>query len=291
MTQPSVCLCSVVSQEFVQGAAVMVHSFIRHNQWFRDDIIFFAAGLENSDEGLLRKLSSNVRIQAAPSALVNRVDAAAAKRPDLRATSLRFLSCAAITLTAFDLVLFCDADLLFLGDVSAVFTNPSVLAACPDGPSLRGEERDPVTYKPVPATSDAPKQTFNSGFMVIRPDLVERDVWPSMLRLIDDFGDGEITSAHRDQVIYNLMFGGAWGRLDNRFNYLLGHHKTMLEHCRIPPSEATVLHFNGPRKPWNVPDRLRMSADPLLNEAAQTWSKAYLDMLEDIQPKRQPGGQ
>jgi lipopolysaccharide biosynthesis glycosyltransferase/predicted O-methyltransferase YrrM len=85
---------------------------------------------------------------------------------------------------------------------------------------------------------------FNSGVLVFRPALVEEDLVEACLAYSDAF-PGAI---HADQDFLNHHFAGRFGRLDPRFNQIVG----LMDQEVVRPLDAfadKILHFAGQVKP------------------------------------------
>lgn len=272
MTTGKLCFCTLVTPGFVLGGAVTLHSFLAQNPWFEGDLIVLAEDLGEDDVQRL-KVDPRVQVRPVPADLSAAVADAVAQRPALEATARRFYCCAALDLTGYDRVLFCDADLLFLDSVAPVFQQDLVLGACLDGFGLRGEARDSVTFM-AQADGAAMLRTFNSGFMVFDMARLPDGAWHQVLATIAQFGDGTITAGHRDQVVFNRIFQGAWTDLGSRYNYLIGHHQAAARATGGGPMDAAVLHFNGPLKPWDAAQAMHLAQDPAVRPAVRAWMQA-----------------
>ena len=184
-------------------------------------------------------------------------------------------------MTAYDRVLLCDTDLLFRGDVSALFEMESEVRACPDGANLPGKGRNADGFSIIDGNlPGALSATFNAGVMAFRRAALGEAVYQSFLAQLDRFANGELTGDHRDQLIFNLLFRDRCSLLDVRYNFLVGFCALAEQATDADIATAAVLHFNGPFKPWNPAQSLDLSRlEPRLKASLGEWSRTYLDCL------------
>lgn len=144
-------------------------------------------------------------------------------------------------LTEFDKVIFCDADLLFLKNCDHCFDLPHMTAA------LDGE------YSNV--WPDWPH--FNSGFLVIKPDLELYNTLVEFAATLDPknclYGDNQLALVTADQEILNLYYKD-WAAQSNlhlsKYYNIFARHVSPLYLADIQ-EHGYFIHFVG-QKPWDV---------------------------------------
>jgi lipopolysaccharide biosynthesis glycosyltransferase len=272
----AVTLVTVSSPDFRIGTEVMLASFLATNRWFDGDILVLHSRLTETDQAALAAAFPRLTCRAASPRLTTAIDALTGAHPHLAGRRDRFLSLEALLLGTAGRILFADSDLLFRGDISALFASDAPLVAAPDAAMLRGNQRDTDTLAEVAAADDAPA-SFNAGLLVHNPDPALADaLWP----LLDPLGWSRIASQHTDQAVWNLLLRDRVELVSTGFNLMIGHRATSFAYEPVPLADAYVLHFNGAAKPWR-PDRHAdaIAADPAYADALRLWAAARADWL------------
>lgn len=279
--KPSIALATVTSPSFLVGTQVMIHSFLAHNRWFDGDIIVFCADPDDRVAPTLEAQFPRVSCRRASAELDAAIDHLVAARPDLATRRDRFLSLESFALTGYDKVLFCDSDLLFQGDVAGLLEGETRLVACPDGAMLRGNRRDRMTLEEIAADDGDPLATsFNAGLMLIDAALRGPAIAEALRARLAPTAWQAVLSQHTDQAVLNLEFHECVTLVSTAYNLMIGHRIDSHASEPVRLSEAKVLHFNGPAKPWRMDRQLAgASRDAALIEALRYWYDAYLAML------------
>lgn len=273
-------IATVTSDDFAVGTFVMLHSFLRHNRWFRGAIHVIHNGLGG---GALELVGSvpGVIFRRTSETLSRSVAALAEANPALRSRAARFLSLDAFAIEGAGKLIFVDSDMVFMGDISEIVAREEPLLACPDGATVRGNARDRATLAEVAAAaSHTLDKTFNAGLMVIGPSLRNAAEHEALLALTDPAVWERLQTDHTDQAVLNLRYEAVVALVSVRYNLLLLHRIDSMRHEPIGFEEARVIHFNGPAKPWLL-DRLprAVKRDPAFVRALQHWFAAFTDAL------------
>ncbi len=248
-------LATVVSDEFLAGALVMIDSFRCNNPWFSGDVAII--------HDQLSQQSRDVLASCFPDLIMHEISAELGQRmSDVRRAAgwtgnkhLQFGSLEVFALEGYDQVIFCDSDLLFLNTVNPLLARKSALVCCGDGTHFRGNRRRMADFVEVSGTtddgrSDSIANTFNSGLMIFRPELVGRTRYNGLLDMMEpDRWAGDVTG-HTDQMVLNLYFAGQQELASPIYNYMLSHRDLIACSTGVGPDQARVLHFTGPQKPW-----------------------------------------
>lgn len=280
MSTPRHAIVTVTSDSFVPGTLVMLHSFLRANPWFAGDIIVFHEMLAPALAEQLQRAFPEVRLRPASAQLTARLDALVAARPDIAGRRARLLSLDAFALTGYDQLIFCDSDMLFLGDFSGLFDRPDPLIACPDGPVLRGGARDPLSFAEVAddGRDGLLRGSFNAGMMVIAPRLLGEAVWEALLARVESASWEGVVTGHTDQLLLNRHFAGRATLVGITYNLLLLHRGEGPADGVPDIAEARALHFNGAAKPWRHDAMLNaVAGNPAAGEALGLWLEANRD--------------
>jgi lipopolysaccharide biosynthesis glycosyltransferase len=263
-------LVTVSSTGFVAGTETMLDSFVHNNPWFNGPITIIHDDLDAATQARLTSLFPRLTCRAPRADLVRAIDQLVAERPALASRYRRFFSLDVFDGESTRAALFVDSDVLFRGSVEAVAALDTAIAACGDRALLMGNVRDPETLAERAADEVAPAfRSFNAGFIRISPGL-RRD--------------------HTDQAVLNRMFGAHVHVLDRGYNLMLGHIGKLGETARSALREASVLHFNGPAKPWQLDETLSaMAHDPDFAFALAAWHAAYRRFISRRRGDGPPG--
>lgn len=272
------CLATVTDPGYLHGTAVMFSSFLRHNPWFEGDLVVLHDGLRERDRRRLGHLPG-IRFSRVGEKLRHRLRKLAGKHPGLRRRLARFYSLAAFGLSGYECVLYLDSDILCTGDVRGLLDHPRPgrppeeashtaasrsrrssppgppLVACPDQTRFRSQVRDAETFIPVERrAADGSREVladvFNTGVMLIRPELLEPGITDRLLTYLHPDRWPGVRTGHTDQAVLNHHFGDRCGSAPERYNYLLAPDSDQWQ--REPMSHAVLLHFLGKPKPWHV---------------------------------------
>lgn len=277
MTARNIALATVVTEDFLLGAQVMIASFLRHNHWFDGEIIVFHRDLAETSQKKLCRLSGRVSIRTIGSALVQRMDAVSAAAGWNDNKAMQFASFETFALEGFERVIFCDSDLLFLGSIGELLAGDAALVVCGDGAFFRGNARRLADFAEV-STGDGSdedgvmRDTFNTGMMVVGKQLRQQSTYDCLVDMIRPEMWASDTTGHTDQMLLNMHFAGQQSLADIRFNYPLSHRDLITQATGITPGDAVVLHFTGPAKPWRTADALAaLGMDRSYFEAYSIW--------------------
>ncbi len=262
----------------------MLHSFLTQNRWFDGDIVVFHDGLTENSQLDFTANFDRIRLLSISTQLKSSLKKLIAFKPDLTSRQARFYSLEVFRLTDYDKVLFCDSDLLFCQSVSHLFKMKQALICTGDGSYYRGNGRDTTTFSEIELTADRSinelRQTFNAGFLLIDALLLKEKHYAGLLALLSKQTWQLITANHTDQVIYNLYFNGQQELVGSEYNYMLQHRATLFAKEQVTLAKASVLHFNGPAKPWQSKQILTaVHLDAALIQAIKLWYDAHIACL------------
>lgn len=301
-TGPVTALVTVTSRSFLPGTFVMLHSFLATNPWFNGEIAVIADDLSEEETAALARAFPRLACAPPSAALTGVIAALVAALPHLASRARRFHSLDAFAPGRAGRVLFCDSDLLFRQDMSAMLEPAGTLIACPDRTQLAGIQRDRHTLSEnlseQDAPADGPFRTFNAGLMVIDETLRSDAVFGALLGQLAPEVFAQVASGHTDQAVLNRQFGTEVMLADPRFNRLVGHAGRLRGAASVSLADAAVIHFNGPAKPWDFSCHpAPADADPAFIRALGLWFDAYRGFLEvqhfrarTAAPEALPGG-
>ncbi|KAG8947216.1 glycogenin glucosyltransferase [Tulasnella sp. 424] len=165
-------------------------------------------------------------------------------RPDL---NLVLTKLHVFRLTAFDKIIFLDADVLPIRPLSHLFSLPHEFSAVPD-----------VGWPDI----------FNSGFMVLTPGLDKFNEIRDLVREKGSWDGG-------DQGILNEWMQDRWNRLSFTYNTTPTAAYTYAPAYERFGSEIRAIHFIGKNKPWkDLPFRAPGSGASKFSQPAQSSQEA-----------------
>lgn len=273
------CLTTVSSPEFLPGTIVLLHSFLKTNLWFDGEIIIIHRSLSDREQAKLHAVYKNCRFQFVSDKLVKKIEQLGIRIPSLKNRQTRFFSLEALALENYDKILFCDSDMLFRDSVQEVFSTLAGIAACADGSNNRGNARDKETYEEVGLSSpNSIVNTFNAGFMLFDKSIANQENYNRIIGHLDESFFSKTKSGLTDQILFNIVFDGQQTILDGSYNYLLAFTRDENYSDKTKFSDAKVVHFNGPMKPWHI-DKAR-TASGELKDAMDMWYETYFSALK-----------
>ena len=271
------CVATVTTDSFLAGTLVTLHSFLKHHPWFTGDIVVIHGALSADSRECLSRLHGRIRFVSVSPELQRRVEAIAAVLPEFASKQARFHSLEIFRLTGYDKVLFCDSDLLFRRSIRELFDMPHALIACGDGAYYQGRGRRWATGDGVL------DDTFNAGLFMVDGGLLTADRRAGLVELVDIRTYYTLKTRLADQVILNVYFAGQQHLVDATYNYLLAHHESIHDRERVRLSDARVVHFNGPDKPWVAESVWRIALRaPALIAAYRSWYDGYVECVQQI---------
>jgi hypothetical protein len=229
-------VATVANDAFTEYALVLLGSIRRRNSWFAGLPlrVFWSPHLAPLSPGNQKRLR-----QAHPGTTFVSVDGAAYER--YRPETPPRLMAALLKLEAFgirdaDRVVFLDADMACLGDLTDLFTLDVDLAACPTGSNRAAKEACAGTIRR--------RLRINTGVLVIG----RRYLNDATQRRLGRYPSGQFAD---QDVVNGFLRGRSVYCLDHRFNY----HAEFF--WRGDETDVRLLHYAG-TKPLDVPDLARM---------------------------------
>jgi lipopolysaccharide biosynthesis glycosyltransferase len=276
-------LATVTSDDFLPGTLVMLSSFLRHNKWFRGDIIIIHQNLGDAALDLLADCFPNVIMHSISDALGRRLDQLADAVPSIESRKLQFGSLEILSFADQERIIFCDSDLLFLDSIEELMALPDPLICCGDGAFYRGNSRSGQDFSelpPISGNSQALPESFNSGFMILGKALLSAENFHAILSMITADRWHSDATGHTDQMLFNILFAGKQRLVSPAYNFVLSHRKLIQQSREVLLQDAKVLHFTGPAKPWSLMEILdRVDDDAAMITAFQMWQAAFVDFL------------
>jgi lipopolysaccharide biosynthesis glycosyltransferase len=276
-----ICLATVTTDSFIVGTLVTIYSFLKHNSWFDGDIVVICNELAGKNKKYLENLDERVKFLSVSQNLIENVTKVVQIRPEFSAKQARFYSLETFRLKDYDQVLFCDSDLLFRGSIKEVFELQQEFIACGDGAFYKGKTRHWEKDRQL-------ANTFNSGFFLVKNSLLTDSNYEKLLEIINPNIYQSPKIRQTDQVVLNLFFAGKQHLIGGIYNYLAVHWETILRNEKISLSDAKVIHFNGPQKPWMAEGVLdAIMKKTVLIKASLWWWDSYTECLEELYLKNQ----
>jgi len=279
--QAKLAIATVTSQDFVPGTLVLIHSFLKHNPWFKGDIVIICDSLEVEKKRLFQ-VFPRVIFKRPSDDLLLKIGHLCRNLPKLFPKRQRFYSIEVFNLESYDKLLFFDSDMLICGNLSEIVTLPQELLACSDNPYEKtGSVRNKISYKWLPNDQKANNpeilpMTFNSGFMVVGKEFLNPETYKDLKRLIDTSIFDKIRTHNTDQVVLNLHFDGKVTFLPAGYNLILSQSPELIKNDRIDTDEIKILHFTGKYKPWEATEKMdELMKDPYYSKFIADWHAEY----------------
>ena len=277
-----ICLATVITKDFLPGGLVLFQSFLESNPWFAGDLVVIHDGLERLDLAKFEAFAADVEFLPVAQTTQEKLTELSADLPGLGNRLARFYSIEVFRLANYDRVMFCDCDMLFLDSVEKLFQQDAPLLASPDGPVLRGNGRDPITFEELSGKPDGClSMTFNAGLLLFDKSFLSSDTHAKLQSYLCKEFMGSISSGHTDQVLYNILFDGQVTYIDAQYNFLMMHIFNQLPELSGSYQTAKVLHFNGHMKPW-LPEKSKLAykMHNEVHDAFKRWNQSYLAYLQ-----------
>lgn len=281
MTATRPMLVTVATEAFVPGALVMLDSFLRHHRAWHCDVTVIGTDLSVRSRELIDAIAPGACVRAPSAPLVARLAELGRALPSLVPRLARFYSLDALQWASTRRVVFCDSDVLFQRPVPDLFGDVPFLAAG-DVTTLRGAGRNRTSFGVVPR--DDPQAlpfSFNAGVMAFGPDAAMPKAHAAALDILHPDRWARFDQTYTDQLVFNQLFAeqamqGSWS-----MNYLLAYADELTERTGMGVTDANVLHFNGPLKPWRAMDAANAAVQggPRVLQAYRAWQRAWHDCL------------
>lgn len=266
-------LATVVDDDYLPGALVMLDSFVRHHHGFHGRIVVIHdESLGLSARRALGETFDRVEFHPVRPELREKIRLLTEAVPSLTERARRFYSLDAFALPGDGPVLFCDADLLFRRTIDPFLTHNASLTAVSDRAALTGRYHGQTA---ATAFKNAPSR-FNSGLMLIPAACRTADTDDALQGLLAPDCWREVRTGHTDQRVLNEHFAGRVALQDNTFNYLLHCREELERDYQLPLNAAAVWHFSNSIKPWAFA-KFASCAEPAAYDPAvqREWEGAF----------------
>ena len=252
-----IALYTICDDKFIDGARVMIYSFIRHNPWFNGKVVvlcnqtYSQISLENKSR--LLEIYQDIDFQEVDTQIyLDLIEnfKKVATRSQLRLVPSLFTFEIFNSCKDHDFLIYIDSDTLVLDDISEVFSTDHPILAAPDA----GEFRIGSKY-----------YTFNGGLLVLKKEVHEMNYRQA---LIDHAGSMESMSL-ADQTIMNSFFKDEIVLLNSNYN--------CLKRC-FPDNKFNqfkdsikIVHYVG-AKPW---DPVKSEFESKYQRIEELWQKEF----------------
>lgn len=286
----SIAVATVCTDDFLPGVLVTLHSFAREHPTLNVDYIVIHDGLSELSKAVLSTTFDRLTFRSPSDELTARLDALCRVFPDLSKRRARFLSAELLQIQNYDRVLFCDGDLLFRASIADLFARDDALICAGDLGYYRGIGRRRDTFEICDRANEdvCIRNTFNAGLMLFQGEACTQSDYAEMLNLLTAERWQHYLTGHTDQILFNLIFEERAAIVGAEFNYLLGHAAPLIAAGQTPPTNARVLHFNGPIKPWTAQKSTEPSSS--IFSFKDEWKDVLKDVLQQYHHRREAGG-
>lgn len=256
---PPYCLVTITDDQFSIATEVLLYSFLKYNSWFEGDLLVIEDGLSPEARQRLGRLGPLTFVAPDPR-LRRQTQALCAGAPELQDVYKRFYSFEVFRLTDYRRVVYLDSDIYCAGSVEDLFLRSEPLLACPDGftygdriiAALASKDAAPAPQSRYGRSFVA---SFNAGVLSVGPPLLGDETYDALLAMLDvdtwrAFGPSKFT----DQMALNIHFENRFDELPAIYNYMLFIEAYQRICEPFSASDARLVHFAGPIKPWNEYD-------------------------------------
>lgn len=281
------CIATVTDSQFVGGTLVLIHSFLKHNSWFKGDIILFNNDLGEEEKKWFDHFPRLSFVEVDPE-LHERTENLALEYERFQNRKGQFYSLNAFKLYDYDRVLFLDSDLLIRGSFKSLFKHKGDLLVCGDAYYYKGKRRDPITFHKV-----SPKEaelldevwldTFNSGMMMIDKSVLTPENYQAMVDMINVPHFSKITSSHSDQMLINQHFRKQYTLVSSTYNYRLVVAEQISAKDGVTYKDCIAVHYTARKKPWVPFHAIRSIKEyPEYRQSFDEWQENWLEALESF---------
>jgi lipopolysaccharide biosynthesis glycosyltransferase len=284
-----IALVTVCTENFFAGTMVLLYSFLKHNPWFKGDILVIHD--ETLPQNACNLLGSFPRIQLrkVSHTLVKKSKNLIPSFPDFERRLGQFYSLEAFQLKEYERLLFLDSDMVIRGSLEELFHREEDLLVCATASYYKNPKdytaRDPFSI-----------EKFNAGMMLISKSLLKESLYGEMLSKVSveffsafvpqpskfRMGNEEIRLT-ADQLIHNTLLHKKATFVSLRYNYRLGLAEKIREREGIGIEDSYIVHFTGKKKPWLLSDSLKRMLEGQENAKAYNyWSLAYVELQKAI---------
>jgi hypothetical protein len=243
VTKSKIALCTICNDDFIKGAQVMIHSFLKQNDWFNGDIIVMyskkLSPLSIKSKRLLRQIDPNIIFKeidetsysAAINRFVNRSGVHLKFMPSLFTFEV-------FAIEEYDTIMYVDSDILHINPMIDMFR-------------ISGD------FVVTPASLSHPTRfhhSFSGGVFMIRGNMISKSIKDELLKF-------SITTSRYsllDQTIMNDYFANKekiWASNDFNCSKRCYNDSNFLNFNR---NSISLVHYVS-EKPWN--DKINPNED------------------------------
>jgi len=285
----NICISTIVTPDFIPGTLVMLDSFLRHNKWFKGDILIYGYNLRDHDRKLLQTFP-NIKFLDPDPELVYNIDKIIKERPDYRHKKMMFYSLSLFNITGYDKYIYMDSDAFFTGNIKPLMLQDHGLMCSPDFASYKGFAKNRHTFELERNPDNSESywfNTFNSGVLIIDKKLVNREVFEGLLSHLSSENYAGLTKPSADQYLLNLYFRENYYKLPGIYNYRINISREIKHKEGKDIRHAKIIHFPGKKNPWNGVQVIKsVQKWPHSLEYFKKWNDAYLKLLKRLQKSR-----
>ena len=274
-----VCLATATTASFLPGTLVTIGSFLKAHPGFNGDVAVIHDGLPQTARDLLRLSFDRLRFVQVSPELRRRSMRVAEARPQFRGTVSHVYAFEAYRLAGYRKVLLCDGDLLFRQPVGELFDAKDALLCCGDYAFLRDKHRDRTTFMVTGDPAGAFARTFNDGFLLVDAALLGEGSYAELLAMLTPETWPDPGMFHYKQLLHHRCFAGRQTLISSTYNFLLASAAQIRSREGLTATDAKVLHFNQPVKPWMPGAMLAWGHGPIPVAAFKLWYDTWMDCL------------
>lgn len=278
-------LVTLSDSKFMTPTYVMIKSFLKHNQWFKGDVVIIIyEEIQEEKKIAFLNLYDKVKFYEPDTEKYNnaveRFSSDFSENVPICGMWPFLLKLEAFGLEEYDRVVFYDSDMLFVGDIKDAFFNDYGFCICEDRttrpPFYKNDKRyrQPLFNLELGITKYDGRSYLNSGFYSIKNP--NKDYLKELIKIAENYEvDGKFyTGDCIDQDVINTF-------LKDKDTYVFGIEYNALQ-CHYDEkygrklTTEKAIHYFTHMKPW------RGDYDERYKYIHDIWRKEYNEINEDI---------
>jgi lipopolysaccharide biosynthesis glycosyltransferase len=272
--QQKLCLATVSSKDYWPGTYVMIKSFLKHNTWFKGDIVVIS-----SDSGYLKKKLAfhfkNILVIEPSAELTTKIDKIILKAGYLNLIRDRFLKFEIFRLENYDKIIYYDSDILHIKGIPEIIVLRQNFYASSDPAFIRGFYRNRKTMQKIAIGNYSEKyypQFVNSGFLIIGSNFLNSSLFKTIIETMGTIDYSDFEDKLADEPVLNALFEKNLEIAPQLFNcsvHLIAEGFIKDDICSV--------HFTGINKPWKIISWIRLiRRSTVYFKYLKNWLSVYL---------------
>lgn len=235
---------TICNNQFVEGCKTMLYSFLRHNKWFKEDIIIAYSEeqpLSNENQEYIKELYDKIIFKKYDLTCYEKLfDHWNNKIQNKYRPSI--LTLEIFGLVDYDRIIYIDSDMLILGSIQELINLPQgpVYACCHEKTTIERNTKFKYSH---------PYTYINAGFFVITKPYIGQDIKNNIIKIGETFkfsGSKWFHSCFEQDILNQYLSTENCILIPNVYNTL----KRVFQNNKRQVSNEKIIHYIC-EKPWN----------------------------------------